>query len=376
MKSRFSLLLLSVLVAAGCVHDEYFTKSAQHFGEIKAAYTGKTTAQECSITTDLESLKQCEYVERDCKGGNHLLDCLFGETRQTKFANYIVYFDQRHTPGTFRHHPSILMWNQKNTRYVYGAQQVFILLFTEYKACFTAYITTLTKSQPNPFDVLNLVNKGVAPVSKDAGLQTRPAEFSWYPLSGDPDNPVMWLAIAPATVDINTADWITVRFMQPKPKSDKTTLPDECIVDPQAPAVAYKGNFLAYNAFFSNNRESRVAVSLAFATTFTNREVSPPNGRSNPYANAYAFTKIYTRRPKLVSNRNKTGGSIAYRQSLAIALGTNVTNSPLRELLLGVSVGHLAGNVGFIAGMNYFTPNDATTTGRRHRPFIAIDYSF
>jgi len=37
MKSRFSLLLLSMFCAAGCVHDKYFTKSDQHFGEIKAA---------------------------------------------------------------------------------------------------------------------------------------------------------------------------------------------------------------------------------------------------------------------------------------------------------------------------------------------------
>ena len=115
--------------------------------------------------------------------------------------------------------------------------------------------------------------------------------------------------------------------------------------------------------------------------TRTSREVPPPSGRSNPYPNGYAFAKFYVLRPKLVSNRNETGGAMIYRPSYAIALGTNVAHSPLNELLLGVSVGHVMGNVGFIAGMNFFgdatKTSDATKPGRRrHRPFLGIDYSF
>jgi len=377
MKARFSLLLLSILFATGCVHDQYVTGSEEHFGMINAVCKGMT-AEDCLIKTRLEVIENsCHSVERHCCSGNDLLNELFGETRHTKFANYIVFFDQDHTPGRFEHHQPVLMWNRRNTRYLYGVQEVYILLFTQYKACFTAYGTTLVKNEANPFDFLNLINKGAPPAIKEAGLQTRAAEFAWYPLSGDPDEPGMWLAIASVPVDVNTADWITVRYSQPKKaQSDKNPLPEECVADANVPPVVYTGSFLAYNAFFSDNRESRVALSLAFATTFTNQRVPPPSGRSNPYPNGYAFTKFYLFRPKLVSNRNETGGSIAYRPSYGIALGTNVAHSPLNELLVGISAGHLMGNMGFIGGMNFFTPNDATKAGRRHRPFLGIDYSF
>src|SRR5437764_14567166 len=142
MQSRFSLLLLSMLFAAGCVHDRFVTRSNQHFGEIVAPCAGKTV-ENCPITRDLDAIEECDYVESGCAGGNKLLNDLFGETRHTKFANYVVFFDQDHTPGTFQHHQPILMWNQKNTPYLYGVQEVFILLFTQYKACFTGYPTTL-----------------------------------------------------------------------------------------------------------------------------------------------------------------------------------------------------------------------------------------
>ena len=102
MQSRFSLLLLSMLFAAGCVHDRFVTRSNQHFGEIVAPCAGKTV-ENCPITRDLDAIEECDYVENGCAGGNKLLNDLFGETRHTKFANYVVFFDQDHTPGTFQH---------------------------------------------------------------------------------------------------------------------------------------------------------------------------------------------------------------------------------------------------------------------------------
>jgi hypothetical protein len=389
MKTHLSLLLWSALLASGCAHDVYVSKASGHFGEIAAPCVEKT-ADSCPITADLKAIdEQCTKVESDCAGANDILDRLFGETRHTKFANYIVHFDQDHTPGTFTDHQPILMWNKKNTRYLYGVQEVFILLFTEYKACFTVHGTTLARYEPNPFEmVLPLLGKGSEQTNNKTSLVTKPAEFVWYPLSGDADNPVMWLAIASVPVDVNTTGWITVQFTQPKVKSGKTTdLPDECVVDPEERPVTYRGRFLAYNAFFTDNRESRIGLAVAFGGTLTGREAAPAGG-SNPYLNGYALAKLYPfrgLRPTLVSNRNDTGGLIMYRPSLSIAVGTNITNSPLNELVLGLSVGHLLGNVGVIAGVNYFVPAKDTTPAaattpevrnRKRRPFVGIDYSF
>jgi hypothetical protein len=391
MKSLFSLLLLSTLFASGCAHDLHVTEASHHFGKIEARCAGETEVS-CSITKDLAEIKDCTKIDSKCCGGNHLLDHLFGDTRHAKFANFIVYFDQDPTPGTFTYHQPVLMWNRHNTRYLYGVQEVYILLLTQYKACFTAYGTTLARYESNPFDILfTVLGKSVGTTSKQTSLVTKPVDFVWYPLSGDADYPVMWLAIASVPVDVNTTDWITVRYTQPRVKTEKgPDLPDECVVERP---VTYKGKFLAYNAFFSDNRESRVGVAVALGGTLTGRQVSP-DGASNPYLNGYVLAELYPirgLRPTLVSNPNDTGSAIRYRPTLGIAIGTNITNSPLNELVLGVSIGHLAGNIGVIAGLNYFVPPKPTAStakatasaattptvrSRQHRPFVGIDYSF
>lgn len=414
MRSQFSLLLLSCLLASGCGHatgsvkindscdirpakiddthgtrDTSDTDTVRHFGVINAPCAGDA-AENCCIKRDLDEIDNCKSIDSDCAGANRLLNRLFGETRHTKFANFIVYFDQDR-PGKFTKHQPVLMWNRKNTRYLYGVQEVYILLFTEYKACFTVHGTTLTKSEPNPFElVLSILGKGSGSTNNTTTLVTKPADLIWYPLSGDADNPVMWLAIASVPVDVNTADWITVGYSQPTrpkvPKSDKAPdLPDECVVGPDERPLTYSGKFLAYNAFFSDNRESRVGVAVAFGATWTKGQTAP-GAATNPYLNGYALAELYPFqgiRPKLISNRNDMGGWGRYRPSLGIAVGTNITNSPLNELLFGVSIGHLVGNLGVIAGVNYFLPAAKDPASgvvevrrRQHRPLVGIEYSF
>lgn len=399
MRSRFSLLLLSCLAASGCTYvdkakiddgcgvklsERNDTATLHHFGEITAPCEGKT-AENCCVKNDLDALEHCDLIDSDCAAANRLLDRIFGDTRHTKFANFIVHFDQDHTPGRFTDHQPILMWNRKNTRFLYGVQEVYILLFTEYKACFTVRGTTLTKSEPNPFEiVLGILGKGTGSVDNKTSLVTKPADLVWYPLSGDPNHPAMWLAIASVPVDVNTTDWITVSYTQPKPakeKSDKAPeVPDECVADPENP-LTYTGTFLAYNAFFSDNRESHVGVAVAFGGTWTKGQ-SAPGTATNPYLNGYALAELYVMRPKVIPNRNETGSLVRYRPSVGIAVGTNITNSPFNELVAGVSVGHLVGNVGVIGGVNYFLPDvgsSSTTPAvrrRQHRPFFGIEYSF
>lgn len=414
MKSAFSFLLLTSILAPGCAHQKYDIDPSYHFGEIKAPCA--VSPNNCKINEDLRLLDECRQIDGDCCGGNQLLDDLFGKTRHAKFANYIVYFDQRKAPGTFADHQPILMWNRKNTRYLYGAQEVYVLLFTEYKSCLSAQITTIARRDTNPFDaVLKALGKSLGPTDTPTVLATHPAELVWYPLSGDTEHPIMWLAIGALPVDTNTTDWITVKFTNPKVVSkpigkedtqnssqaqqgDKTTpIPDGCAVDPSAgwlpdtmlpPATTYKAGFLAHNAFFSNNRESHVGVAVAFGLTLTGQKAGP--GGNNPDLNGYALAKFYPFPhfvPRLVTEPNSTGGAIAYeRPSIGIVLGTNIGSPGFNELVAGISFGHLVGNVGLIAGVNEFVPAkpaaSAASTGstavtrRRGRPFVGLEYAF
>jgi hypothetical protein len=266
--------------------------------------------------------------------------------------------------------------------------------------CVGAQITTIAKTETNPFDaVLKALGKSLGPADTPSALKTQPAKFVWYPLSGDAEHPGLWLAIGSLPVEMNTTDWITVQLMQPtvQPKSpSESTTPavsletqladqrypsDPCMVDRVLP---YKAPFLARNAFFSDNRESRVGVAVAFGLTFIGQKVGP-QGASNPNLNGYALGKFYPIpyfRPKLVTDPNSTGGSIAYvRPSIGIVAGTNIGSPGFSELVVGVSAGHLLGNAGLIIGINEFAPaKDANKpsppSNRRGRPFVGVEYSF
>jgi hypothetical protein len=431
MRSAFSLLLLSTLFAFGCAHDKYRVDSNYHIGQINAPCLGAEPGK-CKINDDLRAIEHCTKIDKDCPGANWLLDDLFGPTRHSKFANYIVYLDQREGRGTLAKTQPVLMWNRQNTRFLFGAQEVYVLVFTEYKVCVGAQITTIAKTETNPFDaVLKALGKSLGPADTPAALKTQPAKFVWYPLSGDAEKPGMWLAIGSLPVEMNTTDWITVQLMQPtvQPKSPpETNTPtveikvttdritgqlmqptvqlkpppettasaasletqladqrypsDPCLVDRVVP---YKAPFLARNAFFSDNRESRVGVAVAFGLTFIGQKVGP-QGASNPNLNGYAMAKLYPIprfRPKLVTDPNSTGGSITYvRPSIGIVVGTNIGSPGFSELVVGVSAGHLVGNAGLIIGINEFAPAKpdkpeiSPPMNRRGRPFIGVEYSF
>jgi len=422
MKSAFSMPLLATLFALGCAHDQYRVDSNYHIGQINASCLG-AEHDKCKINDDLREIEKCTKIDAECVGANKLLDDLFGRTRHSKFANYIVYLDQREGPGKFAKTQPVLMWNRENTRYLFGAQEVYVLLFSEHKACVGAQITTIAKTETNPFDaVLKALGKSLGPTDTPAALKTQTAKFVWYPLSGDAENPVLWLAIGSLPVEMNTTDWITVQLTQPteksksppettptvainantdqitvhlaepavKPKSPSEPTPaaitqpepsDPCVVDS---ALHYKAPFLARNAFFSDNRESRVGVAVAFGLTFIGKKVGP-QGASNPNLNGYALGKFYPIprfRPKLITDPNSTGGSIAYvRPSIGIVVGTNIGSPGFSELVVGVSAGHLLGNAGLIIGINEFAPAKdpnqiSPPSNRRGRPFVGVEYSF
>ena len=393
MKSTLSLLLQATLFAFGCAHDEYAVDSNYHIGQINAPCFGAEPGK-CKINAHLHEIEECTQIDKTCPGANKLLDDLFGRTRHSKFANYIVYLDQHDRQGTFAETQPVLMWNQKNTRYLFGAQEVYVLLFSESKVCASAQITTIAKSETNPFDaVLKALGKSLGPADTPAALKTQPAKFLWYPLSGDPEHPVLWLAIGSLPVEMNTTDWITVQLiqptLQPKPAAESATfagsaeayqqyVADPCVVDQP---LLYKAPFLARNAFFSDNRDSRIGVAVGFGLTFIGQKVGP-KGASNPNLNGYALAKVYPIpdfRPKLASDPNSTGGSIPHRPSIGIVVGTNIGNDAFSELVVGVSVGHLFGNAGLIIGINEFAPaktDNSPPMNRRGRPFFGVEYSF
>ena len=424
MKTGLSLLPSVVVLA--CANARYATDSGYHVGQTVApcadmgrdtSVTGVTpdydkcgywhlgeihaicanTLEGCPIKDDLKEIDNCESIEGKCAGADKLLKDIFQGTRHTHFANYIIYFDQDHTPGTFHDdlHRAVLMWNKKNTRYLYGVNEVYILVFSEYKFCISAQATTIFRNEPNPLlPLLKLLGRDTGIGETQVGLKAqRPATFIWYPLSGDPGNPIMWLAIGNVATDVNTTDWITVRFMQPIARPDKTEdpVPAECVLNPLEPITPYRTeSVLAHNVFFSDNRASRGGLAVAFGATFPRRKLASL-GVADPTFDGFVLAKYYVRTPTLRSDPNTAPGLLQYqRPSLGIGIGTNIgfgSSSSFNQVVGVVSVGHLLlrSNVGAVAGVSYFLPPKPTTppdqtkpdlTKRHLRPFVGIEYSF
>ena len=380
-----------------CDSSTYDTNAAQHLGAIHAVCAGKTAAT-CEITADLAAIdRECTTIDDKCGGADDLLNRLFECTRHRKFANYILYFDQSEGAGKFKDHRSVLMWDKRNTRYLYGVEEIYILVLSEQKFCLTAQATTIFKNEPNPLpSILKLLGKDTGMADTPTGLKAQKApSFVWYPLSGDPTAPIMWLAIGAVPMDVNTTDWITVRFKQQVKKPDKddktdrtADLPEECIEDPGARVTYTTSTALAHNAFFSDNRETRGGLAVAIGATLPGRKLASSESVANPTVDGFLLGEFYLIQPTLRSDPNTAPGSRKYRSpSLAVAIGTNMgfgTASAFDELVGGLVVSHLSSNVGVIAGMSYFVvtkPADTATMTpalkKRHlRPFVGIEYSF
>ncbi len=438
MRPLFALFLLSSALVSACAHDRY-SDSNYYLGHIRTctdeanSHNAPTDAADKQPPVPCQTFKtlfdnikdqhQCTKIDTPCPEGTALLNDIFGTTRRRKFANFIAYYHKR--ADEWISYDPILMWNDKNTRYLYGVGEIYVMVFTDQRVCFDAHLTTIAKSQLNPFDaILRALGKPLAPaapeIAPEVAPKTQAAHFVWYPLDGNFATKGMWLAIGAVPVELNTTDWITVHLAEPKlqskrpiqnnttkvpnqssettPQPGKLNTTDECstessesALDTNKQPVLDKLNYLADNAFFSNNRDSRVAVAVAFGLTFTGGEIAP-EGTNNPSLNGYALAEFYPSSrftPKLRTDPN-SGGAISSTRSLGVFAGTNITHTLFNELIFGISWGHVLGNVGFVAGINYFVParpspppSGATTStapirpsSRHGRPFFGVEYAF
>jgi hypothetical protein len=282
-----------------------------------------------------------------------------------------------------------------NTPHLYGAKDIYAIVFTEYKACLTAHFTTEYIVEPNPFSaIFDVLGKSIGGGGSDkttADDKDSKPDFGWSSLTGT-DNSPMWMAIAPAKVGVNTTNRLTIRYSQPgsarqhasnegvvRPRPEQTTSGEaaqDCDDDRDG-ASSYRGDFVAANAFYSNSPDNRVGVAAALGLTFNTKNTGV--GPSNQAVNAYGLVKFYLPaffglpdgRPQLHAGPDATG----YKRSSALVFGTNVVHSSLDEMLVGLSLGHVFGRAGFIAGVNFVT--GTTDHPRRfRRPFIGVDYSF
>ena len=365
---RFSVLLLVVFLLALPIGTE--AQDRRFFGNIIAPCAGPAGAEVCKqMKDDLKAIRGCE-VDKPCPKATEILKQLYGvDSYRPSLPDFIVYFDQD-AKGEYRGRPTgVLLWQGMNTPHIYGARDIYVLAFSERKACIEASVAVDFKSEPNPLgSVLGSTAKAEDP--KTPATDRKAANLIWYPLSGDTSQGKehLWLGVTRLAIEVNSVDRLNVQFAQVKVKDGSP----ECATDPK-----YKSDYLAANAFFSNSPDSRVAVSIALGMTTNPKGTAVATGDSaNQYFNGYAFAKYYLRRPQLRAAPEFEQFDQARAVSYALVLGTNITKSAFNELVVGVSAGHLRGNMGIIVGLNSLAGATGSDSGRKWRPFAGLEYSF
>jgi hypothetical protein len=397
-----------------------------YFGHIQPA----CWHDECdAVKLDLLELDTCIQPDAPCQPAENLLIQIFGATYRPELPDFIVYFEQSERAGLLRGHQPVLLWKHKNTPHLFGAPFVYVIVLTEHPLCLSGHVTTVYKNEPNPLPALFAAFGSTIPQAAQKASETKAGEFVWYPLSGDRCHAAMWFAMARFVVDVNTTERITVEYSQAlpnepstgaeKPSADRpqTDKPSavttrwadagnsrcesvpQCVGAegdpkkgepaktsggatahvgaPQATGVhegelkSYSGDFLAVNGFFSNSPDAYATISIALGASFDVRHTAVESGGSKLGLNGYALVKFYARRPRVRVGPNSDG----MRFSLGAFFGTGV-KSPFDELVFGLSLGHLLGNVGLVGGGNYIAAPKDAKAGRKLCGFAGIDYTF
>ncbi len=394
-------LLLASVETAWADESEFATR---YFGHIEAPCA---TAEQCKKFTDLvlraSQGNECNKIDDVCEVGEEILKSIFGSVYRQSLPDFIVYLDDSRSPGKdkpatyhLQKHPPLLMWQGRNTPHLMGARAIYVVALAHSKLDIQTTVTSDSQYEPNPLiGVLGILKSPEIKTPETKSLtETKDGEFTWRPLSGNEyeDNSVIdgkkmiaWLGIARVEVPDNSINRITVSYgLPPKTNDTKNTNGSSSDASAQKKPTAddktnkevekdkYTGDFLSETGHFSNSPESNAAVSFAMGTTFNSRNTSIASGGSNVNIDGFMFAKFYLSRPYLYAAPHRT----RYSPSLGLVIGTNINGTIFSDIVLGVSFGHLVGNLGVIAGINSIAGTANTNQGRKSRALLALEYTF
>ncbi len=401
LRSLFSFLL-AMSFPAMAQDSPKSDAASSYFGHIEAACN---KAEDCSsIRQELALLDKCDdaKVDQRCEAAQQLLDKLFGGIYRENLPDLVLYLKQE-KEGNFTKQRPVLIYEGKNTPYLYGVRFIHVLLISEHQAEMQASIATEYQREPNPLLFLFNLGAGLgATPDPDKAPESSEASIKWQPLNGGGQDSPLWLGYARLPVGGQSINRVTLRLGSAKTSLAKFTYTKEDdkpasysmeregeLVDPSipnitkslAPKSAPSGDFLATTAHFSNSSASFAGASAALGVTFDTKGTGAAVSAENHAYNAYAFVELYAIRPRLYALPSSwlpyLDKKSLYRPSLGFVLGTNLTHGVLDELVYGVSIGHLVGNAGLILAANSIQPKKGDEDkGRKTRLLMGVEYSF
>lgn len=392
------VLLLALLVGAWLPLDAAGSQegSEHYFGFNVRLSPHKIAA----IRSDLRQAEQaCTKIEQACAPAKDVLETLFGTTFRRSLPDVLVYVETQ-PDGSLKTYRPLLLWNDKNTPFVFGARHLYLLMISDKRLPLDAKLTTIVEKSPNPLAGFQALLKfaPAQPAAKEPASKT--VAVAWTPLGTSSGGP--FLGWARLDIEVDSVNRLTVSerpvkvtgTLTEKTGKDEGTEteikrvaegPEPLPPDVQPlPSDAAPAPFRELTAHISDSRSAHAGVGVALGATLNVADTGLGNGSGEVHENAYALAKLYALRPRLRVGPNRRG---VFRPSIAVVVGTNVSSDPFEELIGGISVGHVIGKLGFMMGVNLVKPeapmDDAEDDmggsedrSRKYRLFLGVDYSF
>ena len=361
-----------------------------------------------SLETDIEDLRSwlscleecCNRINKPCEVGDKILAWLYG-IRRHELPNFIVYLKapQNDGTGSLMAVPPSLIWRKKNTPYVRGADQIWVLVFSDRdpKIELDVELVTLFEKTANPFSGLLAALKVAPGTSVPEPARPEKTEIkTWTRLGPAEGDSVLYLGTARLPVANDSVNFLSLVPSAETESNDELARPwpwpedaeVTLVVRPKLPSSterddnqetkaggaqseeSLKTDLRLVSGHFSNSSASLVAFSVGLIGTLNAEDTALAE---ETHFNGYALAKIYVRRPRIKAFLEEGRVSLRTRPSLGLVLGTGLDDL-FEEVVVGVSIGHVLGRTGVVLGANRIPRVE--TVDHEWRPFVGLEYTF
>jgi len=209
---------------------------AQLFGKV----TDLDSARAEQLRTNLLRISTCTALNKPCAPAAAALKTLYGDLYSSGYPDFIIYLhtdpDQTYDPDSncapirpatrsIDVSGPVLFWKEKAAVNLYGAQRVWLLIFSDYDLKnLEAHITTLSAKPPNPvaglFGLASKVPSAEQKVATDESAETvTKLPIVWSRIYGDSKTcRPLYYAVSSAFVSSDTTSRVSVYTVDKDPE--------------------------------------------------------------------------------------------------------------------------------------------------------------
>lgn len=365
MTRPLKALVLALFILSGVMAGVPYTYSAgkKSMAKDPGEFFGVIRKDDVVETSRLRELlgslnTVCEKVPKKCTIADELYHEIFGNLNNQNLPILLVYLDEDMEVQANR-----LIWRRSATPFVYGVQNVWVMIFSDTEVHLQVQLTNLYSDQTGIAEGLgNIFISSGRRTQEDGSAREWDRQIDLQPWNSEPSvEDTLWFGAERFYVDVDTGYKISIL-----PANDKTR---------------EASDFERIEARFTNTKRRSVDFGIGFGVTGDISDEDLENAgdvdgirTDNGILSAYWMVHTYIRRPTLLDPITRRAGS-RYRISYAVTFGLNLDVFNLDQFIVGLNVGHLFGRHGIVVGANIldlFESKQDTTI----KPFFGVAFTF